>query len=350
MRNSRLGRGVKGLLLAGTMLVPGLAGATITVYSVTSTANLVNQAFFCGGANDRYNGCTAGIPVGFNWTSAIPAGDTINSVLVEFNDGVECHGTGAVMSTTLNAATAGTWTVNPTDCFCVPLQKVKSVNVAAAGLAAYVKNGLNTFLTTNVTTCIGNSPSVTLGNAFARITVDHGVGGPVNCATTAQAAAIEAKLDDGTRFQSDAERTAETTVLNTGINRLETKLDDGTRFTSDAERTAQTTAILTPVAALEAKADDISSDSETTQRLLIEDSLLKIDRTSIIYLPAQCGGKLEVIRGIVDDVITKNQACNVAVGTAPATLAEGDAEYALGNWKNAFDKYRQAYRMVATGL
>jgi outer membrane murein-binding lipoprotein Lpp len=111
---------------------------------------------------------------------------------------------------------------------------------------------------------------------------------------------------------------------------------------------------------LEAKVDGLEEDFLQISReiatfryenwqLEAELGLLNIDRISYEYLPASCGGRLEDIRDLVRGVIDSNVACGISVGNAEDHFASGEAAYAQGDWKGAFDGYRQAYRDVVTG-
>lgn len=204
---------------------------------------------------------------------------------------------------------------------------------------------------------------------------------------------IEAKLDDGTRFTSDAERNTQTTTitnnivnaLNPGITRLEGKLDDGSRFTSDAERTAQTTQLVneinqneTKIDRLESKLDDerrFTDDSElaavqqSIDAIEAKDDQLQLDLSlqlqiemehalgedtnvnkplAIFMLPAP-GGRLEEIRDLVDRTINNIEAAGCNAGAARSDWNAGNAHYAMGHWELAYVDYAHAYQTSVMG-
>lgn len=174
----------------------------------------------------------------------------------------------------------------------------------------------------------------------------------------AELAVVEAKLDDETRYTDDAELAVIEAKLDAKDDRIESvegKLDDETRFTDDSELAEAQVAIIAEIDAnevkidaIEAKLDGLGEKDELLQ-IEIEKSLLLHDRISHFYLPAAFGGRLELVREIVVEAIVQNQAAGIDVGTAPASVAQGDAHYAAGEWKNAYDEYQQAYRVVVTG-
>jgi hypothetical protein len=65
----------------------------------------------------------------------------------------------------------------------------------------------------------------------------------------------------------------------------------------------------------------------------------------LFELPAAQGGYLDLARSIVAETIQKMQATGQTIGNAQALLTRGDQQRAAGNFKDAYDSYRQAYRM-----
>ena len=65
---------------------------------------------------------------------------------------------------------------------------------------------------------------------------------------------------------------------------------------------------------------------------------------ALFELPSAFGGKLELVREIVEETINNMKAAGENVGDAAEDLTEGDEEYANGEYKDAFYKYSKAYR------
>jgi hypothetical protein len=173
-----------------------------------------------------------------------------------------------------------------------------------------------------------------------------------------QISLVEAKLDDETRFTDDAELAVIEAKLDAKDDRIESvegKLDDETRFTDDSELAEAQQAVIAEIDVNEAKIDAIEAkldglgEKDDILRVEIEKSMLLHDRISYFYLPAAFGGRLELVREIVVETIVQNQAAGIDVGGAPASVAAGDADYANGDWKGAYDEYQRAYRTVVTG-
>jgi hypothetical protein len=86
-------------------------------------------------------------------------------------------------------------------------------------------------------------------------------------------------------------------------------------------------------------------------RLAIEANLSNGTNSAAIglfELPSAQGGFLDLARSIVVDTIQKIQATGQGVGSAQMFLNKGDQQLAAGQFKNAYDSYRQAYQ-TATG-
>lgn len=65
-------------------------------------------------------------------------------------------------------------------------------------------------------------------------------------------------------------------------------------------------------------------------------------------LPAAFGGKLEIVRDIVADVITRMEAAGLFIDHAQDYLALGDTYYAEQAWKRAHLAYGMAYRKAVS--
>ena len=262
--------------------------------------------------------------------------------------------------------------------------------------SAYIAGAANQFMITNAATCFGSYPAI--GGLYGVVTVDYTAGAPGAC----NLAPIEAKLDDGTRFTSDAERNTQTTTLQTSIttaqnnvinnNNAQTTtivniLNDGTRFTSDAERIAMQNALVTEInanetkidrlevkldnetrftddsefavglqaiAALEAKADEEAANTQYALEKELEHALAEdnnINKPLILYmLPASPdGGHLEDVRDLVQLRITQaiNNGCNV--GGAQIDHDAGVVHYNNSRWDSAYASFGAAYKTATMG-
>lgn len=239
-----------------------------------------------------------------------------------------------------------------------------------------------------------------------KLTVDYtiGGGGSGSCDLTpvlVNIARLEAKLDDGSRFTSDAELNAQTAALNAAITNAQNNminnnnaqtttivniLNDGTRFTSDAERIALQNTLVTEInanetkidrlevkldtetsftddsefavglqalAALEAKADEEAANTDYARQVQIEHALGEdnnVNKPMILYmLPAAGGGHLEEVRDIVDLRITQAEANGCSTGGARGIWNNGNAEYGLSHWDDAYAAYAAAYKTASMG-
>ena len=81
-------------------------------------------------------------------------------------------------------------------------------------------------------------------------------------------------------------------------------------------------------------------------RLKIEANLLQNggDRISMFQLPQALGGVLELVREIVEDTIDAEEDAGGDVACAREALIRGDAQFGLGDYKEAYRFYRIAYQ------
>jgi hypothetical protein len=94
--------------------------------------------------------------------------------------------------------------------------------------------------------------------------------------------------------------------------------------------------------------DQLSELDAQMLKLQIEENLLLQgqDRLSAFARPEVYGGNLELVRQIVDEAIAMTEAAGGNVGCASFDLGIGDDAFAVGDYSNAFDLYRKAYRAV----
>lgn len=83
---------------------------------------------------------------------------------------------------------------------------------------------------------------------------------------------------------------------------------------------------------------------DLTVRLEIEKALQQGTPYGSLYLPAANGGRLEVVRAIVDETIQHVTASGESPNQASAKLVAGDEELKLGHFKQAFRLYSDAYK------
>jgi hypothetical protein len=108
---------------------------------------------------------------------------------------------------------------------------------------------------------------------------------------------------------------------------------DGEIATVQAITIARATQIDTEIATLQA----------LTLRLQIEANLGQQTPVGLFELPQAQGGQLELVRSIVSDIIQKMLAAGQDVRNAQMKLAQGNADFAAGNFKTAYGDYAQAY-------
>jgi hypothetical protein len=121
--------------------------------------------------------------------------------------------------------------------------------------------------------------------------------------------------------------------------------------TVDADVLARATQIDGEIATLQAltiaRATQIDTEIATLQaltlRLQIEANLGQQTPVGLFELPQAQGGQLELVRSIVSDIIQKMLAAGQDVRNAQMKLAQGNADFAAGDFKKAYGDYAQAY-------
>ena len=88
-----------------------------------------------------------------------------------------------------------------------------------------------------------------------------------------------------------------------------------------------------------------------TVRMNIEENLQQDGnrRVSLFQIPAIRGGYLDTTRDIVTETIIQNLSAGMPVGNAAAELAAGNSLFAQFKWKDAYGRYRNAYRAAVGG-
>ena len=140
----------------------------------------------------------------------------------------------------------------------------------------------------------------------------------------------------------------------------QTNLDGAAAQVSDID--GDVAAVEAKLDILDGKADDILDGAadqgeflldfqDLALRMLIEANLFRNgnDRVSIFQLPASVGGFLEEVREVVGATIEARLDAGIGIGRAAADLAQGDAAYARGAYKEAYGHYRRAYQQATQG-
>lgn len=145
--------------------------AQSVVYDINSSGMLVNMTSNCGGGS-YYNGCNG--TTGFNFTSALPGGATITSVVLQLSVGVECQG--GTRTTTFNNVAAPSFNTN-NHCSCSGSGNgIFTLNLNPGN---FVANGTNQFRIISPPSCFGlYSGNGSLPGSFARVTVNYTTGPP----------------------------------------------------------------------------------------------------------------------------------------------------------------------------
>lgn len=146
-----------------------------------------------------------------------------------------------------------------------------------------------------------------------------------------------------------------------GVDELNRKVDVkvSTRSTMAQVNTLQGTAntINTKTDMVLTRLDEIEALIKAFQaenlRLQIELNLLQGPRYNLAQFqqPASAGGKLELVRSIVEDTIKKGSQSGVpqsVINQANNEMTIGDAHYAATAYKDAYAHFRTAYLLVAT--
>lgn len=85
---------------------------------------------------------------------------------------------------------------------------------------------------------------------------------------------------------------------------------------------------------------------EASARALVEANLARAKDSNPIaslFLPAEFGGRLELVRDVVAELVEKMTLAGEDVGNAVQELGAGDIKRAEGKYKKAYDYYRLAY-------
>lgn len=90
----------------------------------------------------------------------------------------------------------------------------------------------------------------------------------------------------------------------------------------------------------------LDAGAAAAMRVAIERALSNGDRIIWFMLPAAVGGHLELVRQIVDDSIAAMQAIGVSVARSSADFQQGDAAFAAGDYRNAYEWYGRAYQRL----
>jgi hypothetical protein len=96
--------------------------------------------------------------------------------------------------------------------------------------------------------------------------------------------------------------------------------------------------------------DDMALVQETLDQASIEQIEVDLARrryyVAEYIIPASSEGKLEQVRAVVVDVMSRMVAAGVDIRRAPEYLASADAYYAAGDWKGAYRALGIAYRQA----
>lgn len=147
----------------------------------------------------------------------------------------------------------------------------------------------------------------------------------------------------------------------TAVNEINAKVDVkvSTRATMAQVNTLQGTAntINTKTDMVLTRLDEIEAVIRAFQaenlRLQIELNLMQGPRYNLAQFqnPASAGGKLELVRTIVDDTIKKGALAGVpqaVIDQANRLLATGDIHFVAKGYKDAYANFRSAYLLIAT--
>lgn len=144
-------------------------------------------------------------------------------------------------------------------------------------------------------------------------------------------------------------------TANTALSSLSTSVGSLNSAIALLPQQADLTAVATSVTqnvltrASQASVDALAATlgADTSLRLAIEEALSEGRRIASFLLPESVGGKLEVVRDVVDDIIVAAQQAGLKVSKARAALLKGDAARIAGNFRTAYDWYTNAYQLIA---
>jgi len=312
------------ILLVAFAFTP-TAGADTEVYLIQVT-DLVEMDLECG-PGSRYS-CAADAQPGFQFTDVLPAGSTVNSVIIEFNHGIQCTDSTYVFQTQFNGGSAGAFT-SENWCSCDHRRNIMTFDVPAS---AYVVRGVNSFLITNPESCQGLVPDSDLGEAYAMVTVDFtpGTGGGGG---ECDLGPVLARLDEmEAGLHSAHEATALQVIGEHGITR-EVLLDqhEATRHHTTVEHEVTRNFV-----------------ADTLLRLMVEQDLSKglgndEGLMASTCLPEEHGGHLDLAISIVFDTIEAHAAAGCNVTAAEANFDKGAAKLADGSFSRACTWFHKAY-------
>lgn len=145
--------------------------------------------------------------------------------------------------------------------------------------------------------------------------------------------------------------------LNVTVSSRSSQISINNANTATASLDDDVAAVETKLDLIETKTDNILINAgdmsdflvefrDQALRLRIEADLFREANTKIVLfqMPERVGGHLELARGIVDETIARRASNGGNMNSASRWLSDGDAAYASGKFKTAYDMYRKAYR------
>jgi len=310
-------------------------------------AGLVNMPNTCG-TNSYYSNCSSSPIPGFTWTDTIAAGSTINSVSFQFIYGIECVSGTFSYQTKLNTTNGGTFS-GVYDCYCIPTAKSISVTLPASAYQVGMANTAwvyDSSGTVGPSSCWGAYASGLLGaGIYGKVTVDYTAGGgppPAGDPWPTQLPGAYAAGTAGRIVGANLDAALSTRATQASVNAVSTFV------TANLNVPVSTRASQASIDAIAAK---LNAVSDAVLRGKIEDGLAMgcpgnsghNYRISTYYLPEANNGHLLLVRTIVADTITKNQASGLDTNLANEYLARGDTAAAAGDYRGAWDQYKMAY-------
>jgi hypothetical protein len=86
---------------------------------------------------------------------------------------------------------------------------------------------------------------------------------------------------------------------------------------------------------------------EAIEDAAIEDKVAACINTVRLYLPAEFGGQLERVLGLVDALIEQSELAGLRTGRAPAYLLDAQIDLTEGNYKRSYRNACKAYDALA---